>query len=420
MKLAPPKNPNYSAVVVRLSAVNPLAGCDNIVGAPALGFQAIVSKDTQPGTVGIVFTAETQLSDEYARVNNLHRDATLNADPEANGYLEANRRVRAIKLRGHRSDALFMPLTSLAYTGINPDDLNVGDTFDTLNAHEVCRKYEIVKAGPSFIEKNKTKAASRVYGLHFREHFDTDNYFKVRDNIPADADIVVTAKWHGSSFRMGNTLVQRPLSRLERLAKRFGVRVQETEYAHVVGSRRVIMDFNDPKADLSKPNLWTEMGARLGDILPEGVTIYGEIIGWNVNGSAIQREYTYGILEGVAELYVYRASFTNPQGRSIDLGWDQVVELCRDLGLKTVPVLWRGVHDDFDPDQFLDIRFLDAGYEEALPLGPNKKLVDEGVVVRVEGLSPHFSKAKSPIFRQYETRELDKGEVDIESLGAAA
>ena len=66
------------------------------------------------GDLVLVFTAETQLSDEYTKANNLYRDTTLNADPEKKGYIEANRRVRAIKFRGHRSDALVMPVeTSL-------------------------------------------------------------------------------------------------------------------------------------------------------------------------------------------------------------------------------------------------------------------------------------------------------------------
>jgi hypothetical protein len=89
----------------------PLEDCDNVVGTPIFGFQAIVGKDSKPGDLGIVFPAESQLSEEYCRVNNLFRHGDLNDDESAKGYLEDNRRVKAMKFRGHRSDCLFMPLS---------------------------------------------------------------------------------------------------------------------------------------------------------------------------------------------------------------------------------------------------------------------------------------------------------------------
>src|SRR5574338_1274390 len=145
MKLDPPANPNYAATVVRIRSIIPIENCDNVVATPLLGYQAIVGKDTKVGDLGIVFPAETQLSEEYARKNNLHRHCNLNDDESAKGYLEDNRRVKALKFRGHRSDALFMPLSSLWHTdNFVPhvvEYLREGDTFDELNGHEICRKY---------------------------------------------------------------------------------------------------------------------------------------------------------------------------------------------------------------------------------------------------------------------------------------
>jgi hypothetical protein len=421
MKLTPPANPNYAAVITRIPAINQLEGCDNIVGAPVLGFQAIVSKDTEVGAVGVVFTAETQLSEEFAKVNNLHRDKTLNANADEVGYLEQNRRVRAIKLRKHRSDALFLPLTSLAYTGVNLDDLQVGDTFDELNGHPICSKYEVRKAGPARVEKNKAKVFTRVDQRHFPLHFDTDQYFRVRDSIPADREIIVTAKYHGTSWRGANTVVARELSWRDRIAKRLGVTVQESSYDHVFGSRRVLKDVNNPRQEhFYLSDIWSETGARLDGILPEGFMLFGELVGWTADGAAIQQGYHYNLPKGTAELYAYRVAQINPQGRITDLAWDQVVEFCRDHGLKTVPVLWRGRHADFNVDEFLDVRFNDIGYTEALPLGVDRKLVDEGVCIRVDGLVPYIAKAKSPKFFEHETKLLDKGVVDLETEGGIA
>ncbi|MFD6400788.1 RNA ligase family protein [Nocardia sp. NPDC060249] len=421
MALTTPKNPNYAAVVVRLTAVNALDRCDNIAGAPVLGYQAIVGKDRAAGDLGIVFTAETQLSEEFARVNNQHSDTELNADPAEKGYLEKTRRVRAIKLRGHRSDALFLPLEALAYTGFDITKLAPGDTFDELNGHPICAKYEVKKVGPAQTQKNKAKTYERVDRKHFHLHVDTDNYFRVADSIPADAEIIVTAKYHGTSWRGANTVVARQLSWLERLAKKFGVRVQETEYDHVFGSRRVLKDINNPRQDhFYLSDIWSEYGARLGDLLPEGFIVFGELVGWTGDGAEIQAGYSYGLPKGTSQLFVYRVAQINPQGRLTDLSWDQTVEFCDDHGLKTVPVLWRGKHRYFDVDQYLDVRFNDIGYTQTLPLGANKKIVDEGVVVRVEGLVPYLAKAKSAKFFEHETKQLDEDVVDLETEGGVA
>ena len=65
MKIQTPENANYAAVVVTLKEVHPFENSDNIQGTTIFGSQAIVSKDTKPGDVGIYFPAETQLSQEF-------------------------------------------------------------------------------------------------------------------------------------------------------------------------------------------------------------------------------------------------------------------------------------------------------------------------------------------------------------------
>lgn len=58
------------------------------------------------------------------------------------GYLEPDKRnIKAIKLRGEKSDGVFMPLSCLEYTGVNLDDINVGDIITVVNGHEICKKY---------------------------------------------------------------------------------------------------------------------------------------------------------------------------------------------------------------------------------------------------------------------------------------
>lgn len=141
MKLDKPQNENYAAVIVKVKSLTPLEGLDNLVGAHFFGYQAIVSKDVKVGDVGVLFTAETQLSKDFTKQNSLYRHAELNKNTDKTGFIEDNRRVRAIKLRGNVSNALFMSLDSLSWTKANVDKLEEGDTFDTLNGKEICNKF---------------------------------------------------------------------------------------------------------------------------------------------------------------------------------------------------------------------------------------------------------------------------------------
>ncbi len=416
MKLEQPVNANYAAVVVKITAINKLDNCDNVVGVPVLGYQAIVSNDIKIGDIGIVFPAETQLSEEFCHVNNLYRDAEKNADPTAKGYVENTRRVKAMRFRGHRSDALFMPLNSLFYTGFETGQLKVGDVFDKLRSFDICQKY-VIKQPVSRVEKNKQKAKERrVDDKFLPQHFDTDNYFRNADSLPDDALLIITAKLHGTSVRLANTLVKRKLSFRDRIAKRFGVTVKDQEYDYIAGSRRVIKDPQDSDHNhFYKTDVWTETLEHVRGMLPESFIVYGELVGWTRDGSPIQTNYTYGIPAGTSELYVYRVAYINTQGLLTDLAWDQVKEFCKDRGLKHVPELGRMSARHFKAyvEDLLDISFNEFGYKDCPPVG--SKLVDEGVCVRIDGLSPYILKAKSPVFLQHETKLLDKGVEDMES-----
>lgn len=419
MKLEAPENANYAATVVALTRIVPLENCDNVVGTPLLGFQAIVGKDSQLGDLGVVFPAEVQLSGEFASVNNLHRHTNLNSDQTKAGYLEDNGRVKALKFRGHRSDCLFMPLSSLAYTGADISQLQPGDTFDVLNGHPICRKYVIKRANPgiSRVQKNKVKIFKRVDEKFLPEHYDTDNFFRNSDTIKPDQHVVVTQKIHGTSIRIGNTIVKRKLGWLEKLAKRLGVAVQETEFDNVYGSRKVIKDVNNPgQQHYYGTDIWSEEGKKLDGLVPENFIVYGELIGWTKDGAPIQKNYTYGVPEGTCELYVYRVAFVNGQGRVVDLTWDQLVEFCLDLGLKHVPELWRGRMADFiaDVESYLDRKLNAGGFPTAVPLAKESPC-DEGVCIRVDGLVPYILKAKSPAFLRHETKMLDQEAVDMEA-----
>lgn len=420
MKLQEPENRNYAATVVRIESIKPLENCDNVVGAPILGsYQAIVGKDTKVGDLGIVFVAETQISEEFARMNNLHRHGNLNNDEGASGYLEDNRRVKAMKFRGHRSDCLFMPLSSLDYIPkFDPTSLNLDDTFDKIGDHDICKKYERVRP-QSRLEKNKGKVWVRVDKKFLPEHYDTDLWFKNKDTIPEDKTVIVTQKLHGTSIRIGNTIVARKHNMVEKALKRLGIKIQDHEFAMICGSRKVIKDPNNPNQNhYYSEDIWTKEGMKLTGKVPENYVIYGELVGWTEDGVPTQPRYTYQVPEKTCDLYIYRIAFVNGQGHVTDLTWEQIKEFCRDMDLKHVPELWVGKYRDFQVDDWLDKRFKDEGYSTALPLEGDKALVDEGVCIRVDGLAPYILKAKSPQFLQYETKMADQEAIDLEAEGS--
>jgi hypothetical protein len=424
MKIDKPQNANYAATVVEIKNIIPLENCDNVVATTFFGFQAIIGKDNAVGTIGIVFPAETQLSDEYCYNNDLYRHGDKNHDESKKGYLEDNRRIKAVKFRGHNSSCLFMPLDSLKYTRIDTSLLNVGDEFDMLSGKEICKKYQVERKISNKGAKALEKKFSRVDAKHMPEHYDSSNFFKYSDMIAPTADIIVTQKLHGTSIRIGHTLAKRKFNLVERVLERFGVPIQTHTHDYVFGSRKVIKDINNPYQNhFYDTDIWTEQGKKLVGMLPENYIVYGELIGWTGDHKEIQKDYTYSIPKGSTELYIYRIAIINSEGYQTDLSWQQVKEFCDKTGLKYVPELWKGKMIDFDVKEFIDVRFFDGlhgGYRNALYIGDNKDLVDEGVCIRVDGIVPTILKAKSPIFFEHETKMLDTGEEDLESTQSPA
>lgn len=419
--IQPPANNNYAAIIVKVPATVDLKGLDNLVGVPILGHQALTQRDgVSIGDLKVAVTAETQLSETYAAWNNLYRESELNKDNTESGYLEKNRRIRAIKLRGHRSDALLMPLESLAFTGINPATLREGDTFDAINGHEICRKYELpIKGNPNSPANKVAAAFKRVTTKQFPEHISTDNYWRNKHLLDDAREAVVTQKLHGTSIRVGRVPCLREKGRVEKFLNRWFPTADHV-YDAVFGSRKVIKDVNNPRQNHHYgEDIWTAYGKGIQDIIPDGYIVYGELIGWTPDGGPIQKGYTYDQPKGMAELYVYRVAFVNAQGTLADLSWDGVKEFCTARGLKWAPELMRTdtlnlVHD---VDALMDKRYADdpETFIETPVRLSDKKTVDEGVCIRQEGIVPTILKAKAPAFLLHETKLLDAEELDLES-----
>lgn len=397
-------NPNYAAFIVEVKETRTLDGLDNLVAVNVGGYQALVPKSTRVGDRFIAFVAGTQIAEDYAERNLLTR--------EAGGYLEKNRRVKAIRLRGHASNLLLVHADGF-------EKVPVGTQFDHWLGKEICRKFVVpVKAtnnGSAVVRKTHK---SGVTDEQFPEHYDTPQWFRVSDQFYGK-DVTVTQKVHGTSIRLGWVEVDVERKWWERLL-RFPA---QKEWKFVVGSRRVIKTESDG-AHWCSTDIWTEYAKthRLADALPKGVMVYGELIGYAPDGEPIQKGYTYDLAPGQARLLVYRVTVAGADGTHYDLSDAAMREFCDQRGLAVVPLLASFSRDEGDLlKEFLvgltDTKFCEeedwAFIERPVPLSPDSPC-DEGVVIRAEGITPHVAKFKNPRFYEHESASIDKGEADIE------
>lgn len=420
---------NYAAAVVRVPEPFALPNADRLVGLGIQGFTVITAKDgnIREGDLAVFFPAEAQLSERLARGANLHRHGDLNADQSQRGYLEDNRRVRALKLRGTVSNGLLLPVAEVARIfGISVGELSEGLSFDTIDGAEVSRKYRVKEPVSRTAREDKKlkKAFKRITNESFPIHIETDQWGRNEQFVDDDEILIVSQKLHGTSFRAGRVPVLRQPKWHEKVLRKLGVKVAESEVDVVYGSRQVVKDIHNPNQQhWYGTDLWSQYGESIADRIPANVIVYGELVGWTTEGTPIQKGHTYRVEQGEAELYVYRVALITSAGDLWDLSWDQVRVFCGEHGLKHVPELWRGFKSDFDASFFSEKHFAAEGewVDRPVPLSADGTGADEGIAIRVErgARVPALFKIKNQSHFLYETAQLDAGEVDLESQEAA-
>lgn len=435
MKLTKPQNQNYCATIVSVQNIIPLEGCDNVVATRIMGNQVIVSKEVQVGDIGMFFPVETQLSNEYLSANNLYRKTEMNTDQTQKGYFEENGRIKCIKFRGHNSEGLFMPLKSLAFTlGVSLDNysgiLNERDEFDKINNIKICQKYVpkyINVQGNSKEKQSKQPKVSKIVENQFRFHDDTSQLYKNLHNINPDDLIHISYKIHGTSGISAKILCNRRLSIVEKLAKN-GLRlsINSTQYDYVNSSRKVLKndDLNPNPAGYYNEDIWSIADKELRPFLLDGMTLYYEIAGFLPSGSGIQGVFDYGCEPKRHKIFIYRITTTNISGKVFEFSAKQVQDWCKTNGLVAVPELYYGKAKDLMSfDDIFDINIWRENFLSQLKFLYNEHdcfmckntLPEEGCVVRIEGLNLESYKCKSTRFLEFETKQLDKGTIDIET-----
>lgn len=433
MQLDKPINSNYAGLIVQIQKLVPLENCDFVQAAIILGNQVIVSKDTKVGDIGIYFPLECQLSETYLSTNNLYRKAELNSDNTKTGYFETNGRIRCVKFRGHKSEGLFMPYSSIEFTGT--DQLNVGDEFDTLNKILICKKYVVVKnISGGGNRSSKAEKVSKIVDKQFRFHEDTGMLYKNLHRITPNSLIQISYKLHGTSGISSYILCKKNLTWYEKLIKKLGINIVDTEYDYIYSSRKVIKN-DSMSADnhFYKVDIWGIAHSELAPFLEAGMTFYYEIVGYLPSGQMIQKDYDYGYVNPVQispvtykyeynyGIFIYRITYTNTQGKVMEFSTQQVKDFCKSKGLQSVPELFYGYAKELSDERMTPENWRDK-FLETIKNGYNEKdcylcentVPEEGCVVRIEGLEFEAYKQKSNRFYELETKLLDSGIENLE------
>ena len=414
----------YKAVVAKIYVTpHPDPEVHSIAVGVACNNTVIVSNKVQTGELGIYFECDGQLSLDFCKQNKLLR--------EDGGYFDENRRVRAQKFRGVRSDGFWIPVDSVAFTGVSVADLKEGDTFDSLKGVQICSKYETAatrsrKAG----EANKKKAKKEVkFKAAFPKHFDTEQFRTSVKKFQVGDLITLSEKLHGTSQRFALTEVAllTPRWSLARLKQVLGL-MPKKKWDYLVGTRNVTLYNPEQTSYYGSEKFRFTVVEKIRPLLKKGEILFFEVVGWTDGGKSIMPKvntsglkdkkfkkqygdsfyYSYGCQEGQADIFVYRIANLTPDGELIDLPWNSVKERCNQLFIKHVPEYEQFIFDG-DYDKLVQI-------VEDWTEGPSKvdsSHIREGVCVRAERYpTPLVVKNKSFPFKVLEGIAKDNSDYE--------
>ncbi len=449
MKLTVKGNINYSAQIVEIKNIILLENSDNIVGTNINGNHVIVSKDTKIGDLGIFFPVECSISGDFLKVNNLYRDKTLNADNTKSGFFELNGRVRCVKLRGHRSEGFFIPISSIigfieGYEDIEMWDIKEGISFDYIDDIKICEKYIIPNRQHSQgngVKKGRKSKISRIVKDQFRFHQDTEQLGRNLNKFTLDTPIQISIKVHGTSAISSNILCNKKLNAFQKLLLKLGFKFVITEYDNIYSSRKVLKNDDINKTQhFYTEDIWKKGNDLLKEFIDKSMTIYYEIVGYLGDNTYIQKEFDYGCEPGKFDIYVYRITITNIDGKVYEFTPEQIQMWCKQRGLKSVIEVYKGtirnlfrVHQDKNLDLYLQHTIygnesipwqenflnllrndLEGGIEKRCTICKNNVPFEGWVIRKLDTLDFEAYKLKSFLFLKKETEEIDKGIENVE------
>ena len=409
----------YTAFITRIKNLRPHPNADRLQMGECFGNTVIVSLEYEDNQLGVYFPSDGQVSTAFAEANNLLRKKDENGN-NIGGYMDPDKRnITAIKLRGEKSDGLFLPLKSLEPFG-DITTLREGDRIDNFNGNEICCKYVPRRNARHGHVSNGNKARKKKAPIAplFTEHADTEQLaYNLGAFKPGD-EIEITLKMHGTSQRTAHLPVFNGYKRTiwDKIFRREGAPVYD--WGYVSGTRRTVLEnfeggyygsneFREAHSKFFEGKLW------------KGEEVYYEVVGFTHTGAPIMstadnkklndKEFVkqYGktttfsysctpdgvnTTDGVtpqSDIYVYRMTMTNEDGDVVEYTPDFMRYRCEQMGAKTVPVMWKGTipyadwleANTWESAGHYAITRAEKYYDGPDPVG--KTHVREGVVVRI-------------------------------------
>lgn len=299
----------YNVYITRIKNLRQHPNADRLKLGECFGNTVCVSLDYEDNQLGVYFPSDGQVSMEFAEANNLLRKKD-DAGNNIGGYMDpVKRNVQAIRLRGEKSDGLFLPLTSLESFG-DITSLKEGDIVTVFNGKEIACKYIPIRrntssaGGGNRVRKKKVNIAPL-----FMEHADTEQLAYNLNSFRTGDLIEITLKMHGTSQRTGylpilkgykanhpwwqrviNILYGKnlkPNSFSEKLLNRaLNCAVPIYDYGYVSGTRRTVLE--DYDGGYYGSNAFRETHSKKFEgLLYKGETVYYEVVGFTNTGSPI-------------------------------------------------------------------------------------------------------------------------------------
>lgn len=400
----------YNAYITRIKNLHKHPNADRLQIGECFGNVVIVSMEYEDNQLGVYFPSDGQLSVEFAETNNLLRKKDENGN-NVGGYMDADKRnVTAIKLRGEKSDGLFLPLKSLESFG-DISTLREGDRIDNFNGHEICCKYvpRTQNRRGHYSEGNKTRKKKVPIAPLFAEHADTEQLaYNLAAFKPGD-EIEITLKMHGTSQRTGYLPVLKGYKRTlwDRILRREGTPIYD--WGYVSGTRRTVLE--NFEGGYYGSNEFREAHSKFFEgKLNKGESVYYEVVGFTHTGAPIMASgdnkklndkdfvkqygqttvFSYGCNPVVSidcddiqsDVYVYRMTMTNEDGFTVEYTPDFMRYRCEQMGVKTVQVFEKFTipAKNKKPGEYVQEK-AEKYYDGPDPVG--KTHIREGVVVRI-------------------------------------
>ena len=339
----------------------------------------------------------------------------------------------------------------------------------TINGHDICQKYiPKSNHRASAPGGNKTRKRKDPIAPLFQEHADTEQLAYNQSAFKCGDEIEFTLKMHGTSQRTANLPVLTGYADSWHCRLRNKIWFYFNKWTHkndvettfarlkhdgepiydwggVSGTRRVVLDSYE--GGFYGSNAFREQHSKaFEDKLWKGETVYYEVVGFTHTGAPIMAEvanskvsdkeftkqygkttvFSYGCTPNgkktmygsdgfgafeidldhpQSDVYVYRMTMTNEDGFVVEYTPDFMRYRCEQMGVKCVPVFFKGTVPQFaevmyvdknendrpDADEIAYTRKMDAGewvmkmaeqfYDGTDPIG--KTHIREGVVVRI-------------------------------------